>query len=187
MPGPLAGIKILDFTTLLPGPFGTMLLADLGADVLRVEAPNRPDMMRLVPPYDGDIGAAHGALGRNKRSLGLDLKKPGAADIVKRLARTYDVVVEQFRPGVMERLGVGYEDLKAANPRVIYCSITGYGQTGPFRERAGHDNNYLSIGGVAGFSGRREDGPVPQGVQIADVGGGGQGAAISILAAYIHR
>lgn len=187
MAGPLAGIKVLDFTTLLPGPFGTMLLADLGCDVLRVEAPNRVDTMRFVPPFDGDQSAAHMAINRGKRSLALDLKKPGAADVVKRLVRTYDVVVEQFRPGVMDRLGVGYEALRAVNPRVIYCAITGYGQTGPYKDRAGHDNNYLSIAGVSSFCGRKAEGPVVQGVQIADVGGGSLGAVAGVLAAYIHR
>ena len=132
MPGPLQGLKVLDFSGLLPGPFASLILADLGADVLRVEAPSRPDMVRLMPPYATDgTSAAHGYLNRSKRSIAIDLKKPEGLDIVKQLIAEYDIVIEQFRPGVMDRLGAGYEALKAINPKVIYCSITGYGQTGP--------------------------------------------------------
>lgn len=187
---PLASLKILDFTTLLPGPFATMMLADMGADVLRVESPTRPDMVRLLPPYDGDLSAWHAVLNRNKRSLALDLKRPPAPDIIKRLVSPevgYDIVVEQFRPGVMERLGIGYEALRAANPGLIYCAITGYGQSGPFKDRAGHDNNYLALSGMMSHSGRRESGPPPLGVQIADIGGGSLGAIAGVLAAVIHR
>ncbi|RME48583.1 MAG: CoA transferase, partial [Caldilineae bacterium] len=187
MPGPLASLKILDFTTLLPGPFASMMLADLGADVVRVEAPHRPDMVRLTPPFDGETSAWHALLNRNKRAIALDLKRPGAAEAVKRLVQTYDIVLEQFRPGVMERLGIGYDALRAVNPRLIYCAITGYGQTGPYRHRAGHDNNYLSLAGVMSHTGRRETGPVPLGVQVADVGGGSFGAVTGVLAAVIHR
>jgi crotonobetainyl-CoA:carnitine CoA-transferase CaiB-like acyl-CoA transferase len=189
MKGLLASLRVLDFTTLLPGPFATMMLADLGADVLRVEAPNRPDLVRLMPPFDGEISAWHGVLNRSKRSLALDLKKPGAADIVKRLISDggYDIVIEQFRPGVMDRLGIGYASLQAANPALIYCAITGYGQSGPLRDRAGHDINYLSLSGVMSHSGRLEGGPTPLGVQLADVGGGSLGALVGLLAAVIHR
>ena len=189
MKGPLASLRVLDFTTLLPGPFATMMLADLGADVLRVEAPNRPDLVRLMPPFDGEISAWHGVLNRSKRSLALDLKKPGAPDIVRRLITDggYDIVIEQFRPGVMDRLGIGYESLQAANPALIYCAISGYGQSGPLRDRAGHDINYLSLSGVMSQSGRLEGGPAPLGVQLADVGGGSLGALVGLLAAVIHR
>jgi crotonobetainyl-CoA:carnitine CoA-transferase CaiB-like acyl-CoA transferase len=187
MESPLQGVRVLDFTTLLPGPLATMMLADLGADVLRVEAPGRPDLVRLQPPFDGGVSAAHGFLGRGKRSIALDLKRPGAAEVVKRLVRTCDVVVEQFRPGVMARLGLSHADLAAVNPRVITCSITGYGQTGPCRDRAGHDNNYLALSGVMSHSGRKDAGPVPQGVQVADVGGGSYGAVTAILAALLMR
>ena len=187
MPGPLASLKILDFTTLLPGPFASMMLADLGADVVRVEAPHRPDMVRHTPPFDGETSAWHALLNRNKRAIALDLKRPGAADVVKRLVQTYDIVLEQFRPGVMERLGIGYDALRAVNPRLIYCAITGYGQTGPYRRRAGHDNNYLALAGVMSHTGRKETGPVPLGVQLADVGGGSFGAVTGVLAAVIHR
>ncbi|MBX3056106.1 MAG: CoA transferase [Anaerolineae bacterium] len=189
MTPPLASLKILDFTTLLPGPFGSMMLADLGADVLRVEAPTRPDMVRFVPPYDGDASAWHRLLNRNKRSIALDLKQPEAVEIVKRLVRGggYDIVLEQFRPGVMDRLGIGYEALRAINPGLIYCAVTGYGQTGPYRDRAGHDNNYLALAGVMSHSGRQEGGPPPLGVQVADIGGGAMGAVVGILTAVIHR
>ncbi len=188
MPQPLESLKILDFTTLLPGPFATMALADLGADVVRVESPTRPDMVRFLPPYDGDASAWHGALNRNKRSVALDLKRPEAVSAVKRLiAGGYDIVIEQFRPGVMDRLGLGYEALRAENPALIYCALTGYGQTGPLRDRAGHDNNYLALSGALSYSGRRAAGPPPLGVQVADVGGGALGALVGLLAAVIQR
>lgn len=189
MTNPLSSLKILDFTTLLPGPFASMLLADMGADVVRVEAPDRPDMVRFLPPIDGDTSAWHGVLNRNKRSIALNLKKPDAVEVVKRLvsADGYDIVLEQFRPGVMDRLGIGYEALKSVNPGLIYCAITGYGQTGPYKQRAGHDNNYLALSGLLSHSGRRDQGPPPLGAQIADVGGGSFGAITGILSAVIHR
>ncbi len=189
MSGPLSSLRILDFTTLLPGPFATMMLADMGASVLRVEAPHRPDMVRAMPPFDGDTAAWHGVLNRSKRSLALDLKKPGATDIIRRLIMDsgYDIVVEQFRPSVMDKLGIGYENLRIDNPALIYCAITGYGQTGPLRDRAGHDINYLSLAGVMSHSGRREGGPILHGVQVADVGGGSLGALVGLLAAVVNR
>jgi crotonobetainyl-CoA:carnitine CoA-transferase CaiB-like acyl-CoA transferase len=188
--GPLSSLKILDFSTLLPGPFASMMLADMGAEVLRVEAPHRPDMVQLMPPCDEEGNSAwHALLNRSKRSLALDLKKPGATEVIKRLVGVggYDIVLEQFRPGVMDRLGVGYETLAAVNPGLIYCAITGYGQTGPYKDRAGHDLNYLALAGVLSHTGRREGGPLPPGVQVADVGGGSLGAVTGILAAVIHR
>jgi crotonobetainyl-CoA:carnitine CoA-transferase CaiB-like acyl-CoA transferase len=191
MTTPLSSLKILDFTTLLPGPFATMMLADLGADVVRVEAPDRPDRVRFLPPLDGETSAWHGVLNRNKRSIALNLKQPEAVEVVKRLVAKdgggFDIVLEQFRPGVMARLGVGYEALRAVNPGLIYCAITGYGQTGPFQQRAGHDNNYLALSGLMSHSGRKESGPPPFGAQIADIGGGSFGAITGILTAVIHR
>ena len=187
MPGPLKGVKILDFSALLPGPFATMMMADLGADVLKVESPNRPDMVRFIPPFDRGESACHHALNRNKRSIAIDLKHPEGAGVVGRLVKTYDVLLEQFRPGVMERLGIGYETLRAENERLIYCSLTGYGRTGPYRDRAGHDMNYLSMAGLMSFCGRAKTGPVPQGVQIADIGCGSYNAVVGILAAVICR
>lgn len=188
---PLSSLKILDFSTLLPGPFATMLLADLGAEVLRVEAPDRPDLVRLLPPFDGETSAWHAVLNRSKRSLALDLKQPGAAEVVKRLVAAdgggYDIVLEQFRPGVMARLGIDYATLRAVNPRLILCAITGYGQTGPYKERAGHDNNYLALSGIMSYTGHRNCGPVALGVQVADMGGGSFGAITGILAAVIQR
>lgn len=187
MPGPLNHLKVLDFSTLLPGPYATMLLADMGADVLRVEAPGRLDLTRVMPPLEDGVSTAHTFLNRGKRSLGLDLKKEGSADVIKRLVQDYDVVIEQFRPGVMDRLGIGYDTLKAINPNVIYCAITGYGQTGPYKDRAGHDINYLSLAGVSSHCGRKETGPPPLGIQVADVAGGSHHAVMGILAAVIHR
>jgi alpha-methylacyl-CoA racemase len=189
--GPLTSLKILDFSTLLPGPFASMMLADLGADVVRIEAPNRPDLVRQTPPFDGEHSTWHSVLNRNKRSLALDLKQPAAIEIVKRLLDPavggYDILLEQFRPGVMARLGLDYERLRPLNPGLIYCALTGYGQTGPYRERAGHDLNYLALSGMMSYSGRAESGPPPLGVQVADIGGGSWGAIMGILAAVIHR
>jgi crotonobetainyl-CoA:carnitine CoA-transferase CaiB-like acyl-CoA transferase len=191
MSGPLSGVKLIDFSTLLPGPYASMVMADLGADVVRVEAPHRPDPTRFMPPFDGELSAWNGMLGRSKRSIALNLKLPEAVEVVKRLIAPdgagYDVLLEQFRPGVMDRLGVGYDALREVNPRLIFCSITGYGQTGPLRDRAGHDNNFLSLAGVMSHSGRRKGGPPPLGVQIADVGGGSFGSVVGIMAAIIER
>lgn len=184
---PLAGLKILDFSALLPGPYATLLLADLGAEVLRIESARRPDLVHFVPPFVHGVSTASAYLHRGKRSLELDLKSPGAVERVLELVQDYDIVVEQFRPGVMERLGVGFEAMRTKNPRVIYCSITGYGQTGPLRDRAGHDINYLALAGVAGNSGRAGSGPPPFGVQVADLAGGSLHAAVGILAAVVER
>lgn len=184
--GVLSSLHVLDFSGLLPGPFASMMLADLGADVVRVEAPGHTDLVRLFPPFDRGTSTAHAYVNRSKRSIALDLKRPGAAAIVKRLVSKYDIVLEQFRPGAMERLGVGYSTLSEANPRLIYCALTGYGQTGPLRDRAGHDNNYLALAGAMSHSGRREAGPVPQGILSADLGGSFC-ALTGILSAVIHR
>ena len=148
MSGPLASLKVLDFSTLLPGPFASLMLADMGAEVLRIESPTRMDLLRVLPPHDQGTSASHAYLNRNKRSLALDLKQAEALEIVRELVKGYDIVLEQFRPGVMERLGLGYAALKAINPRLIYVSITGYGQTGPYKDRAGHDINYLALAGI---------------------------------------
>ncbi|RRJ84442.1 CaiB/BaiF CoA transferase family protein [Aestuariirhabdus litorea] len=187
MNGALKGLKVLDFSTLLPGPYATMMLADMGADVLRIESPTRPDLVKLLPPMDAGTSTAHAYLNRGKASLALDLKQPEAVEVVKRLVLEYDILVEQFRPGVMARLGLDYETLRAINPRLIYCSVTGYGQTGPYRDRAGHDINYLATAGVSSYTGRRDTGPCPIGVQVADVGGGSFHAVMGILAAVIER
>ncbi|AOY88237.1 carnitine dehydratase [Marinobacter salinus] len=187
MAGPLTSLKVLDFSTLLPGPYATMLLADMGADVLRVEAPDRVDLTKVMPPFDGKNSTAFSYLTRGKKTLPLNLKQADDIEKVKELIHDYDIVIEQFRPGVMDRLGIGYETLKAINPKLIYCAITGYGQTGPYRDRAGHDINYLALSGVSSHCGRADSGPPPMGIQIADVAGGSHHAVMGILAAVIHR
>lgn len=187
MSGPLTSLRILDFTTLLPGPYATMMMADMGAEVLRVESPDRMDMTRMVPPHDGGVSTAHAYLNRGKQSITLDLKKPESIERVKELVQSFDIVIEQFRPGVMARLGLDYESLRVENPELIYCSISGYGQTGPYRERAGHDINYLALAGVGSYSGRQDSGPPPLGIQVADVAGGSHHAVMGVLAAVIHR
>lgn len=183
----LSDVKILDLSTLLPGPYASMMLADLGAQVLRVESPTRVDLVREMTPQVGNSSASHQYLNRSKQSIALDLKQPEAIEIIKELIKEYDIVLEQFRPGVMDRLGIGYEVLKAINPKIIYCAITGYGQTGPYKDRAGHDLNYLAIAGISSYSKRKEQAPVPQGVQIADIAGGSLHSVIGILAALHHR
>ncbi|MBS7560986.1 CoA transferase [Pseudomonas protegens] len=187
MQGPLASLKVLDFSTLLPGPFASLLLADMGAEVLRIESPTRMDLLRVLPPHDHGVSASHAYLNRNKRSLALDLKRPEALEVIRQLLQDHDIVLEQFRPGVMERLGLGYEALKAINPRLIYVSITGYGQTGPYKDRAGHDINYLALAGLASQTGRRDQGPLPLGIQAADIAGGSLHGVIGLLAAVIAR
>ena len=187
MPGPLASLKVLDFSTLLPGPFASLLLADMGAQVLRIESPTRMDLLRVLPPHDHGVSASHAYLNRNKRSLALDLKQPEALEVIKQLLADHDIVLEQFRPGVMERLGLGYDALKAINPQLIYVSITGYGQSGPYKDRAGHDINYLALAGLASYTGRTESGPLPLGMQVADVAGGSLHGVIGLLAAVIAR
>ncbi|PID13868.1 carnitine dehydratase [Sporosarcina sp. P34] len=186
--GILQGLKILDFSTLLPGPYATMMLADMGAKVIRVESPSRTDLVREMKPMDSlGKSAAHGHLNRSKKSLALNLKSPEAVEIVKELIKEYDIVIEQFRPGVMKRFGLDYESLSQINPKLIYCSITGYGQTGPYKMRAGHDNNYLSVAGVVDYSRRKDELPAPAGIQIADIAGGSMHAVIGILAASYSR
>ncbi|OEY65980.1 CaiB/BaiF CoA transferase family protein [Marinobacter sp. X15-166B] len=184
---PLAGLKVLDFSTLLPGPYATQLLADMGAEVLRVESPARPDLLKVMPPMAGPVSAAHATLNRNKKSIAIDLKHASAKSIIEGLLLEYDVVIEQFRPGVMARLGLDYQQLSNIQNRLIYCSITGYGQTGPYKDRAGHDINYLALSGLASYSGRKETGPVLSGTQIADIAGGSHHAVMAILAAVIQR
>ena len=187
MEAALKGLKVLDFSTLLPGPFATLYLADLGAEVIHVESPTRPDLIRLLPPYANGQATAHSYLNRNKQSIALDLKDPHNIASIKQKISEFDIVIEQFRPGVMQRLGLDYQSLAAINPRLIYCSITGYGQTGLYKDKAGHDINYLALSGIAGHSGRQDSGPPPMGIQIADVAGGSLHAVIGILSAVIER
>jgi alpha-methylacyl-CoA racemase len=190
MAGPLKGLKILDFTTLLPGPFATMMLADMGAEVLRIVSGSRPDLAAFVPPClpGTDLSCAIASLARGKRCMALNLKDPRARVIVERLlVADYDILIEQFRPGVMSRFGLDYATLKAANPGLVYCSLSGYGQTGPLKDRAGHDINYLARAGVMSYSGGKSSGPQLTGIQIADVASGSNNAVIGILAAVVHR
>ncbi|HUX97995.1 MAG TPA: CaiB/BaiF CoA-transferase family protein [Candidatus Deferrimicrobium sp.] len=191
MPLALDHIRILDLTTLLPGPFATSILADFGAEVIKIEPPKRPDLMRNLPPLVGDpksknrLGAVFHSLNRNKKSLTLNLKKQEGQMIFKNLVKTADVLIEQFRPGVMKKLGIAYETLKEINQSLIYCSITGYGQDGPYRDRAGHDINYIGVSGMGSLTGLDE--PILQGVQVADIGAGSMNAVVGILIALIAR
>jgi crotonobetainyl-CoA:carnitine CoA-transferase CaiB-like acyl-CoA transferase len=171
----LGQLKVLDLSRQLPGPFCSMLLADLGADVIVIAAPNDP------------MGVGIPLVSRNKRNMTLNLKEPEGKAIFRKLAADADVVLEGFRPGVTARLGIDYEQLRALNPRVIYCSLSGYGQDGPYRDRVGHDINYLGYAGVLDLVGAAGGPPVIPGVQIADIGGGALMAAIGILAAAIAR
>ncbi len=189
---PLAGTRVLDLSRLLPGGFCSLLLADFGADVLKVEDTGMGDYIRWSPPYyEGAHESARSALflalNRNKRSIRLDLKHERGREALLRLVRDYDVVLESFRPGVLDRLGVGYERMREQNPGIVYCAISGYGQDGPKRDASGHDMNYLGLIGLLGLTGERGGAPVQAGGQIADLGGGALMAAFGILAALRER
>lgn len=184
---PLEGIKILDLSRYLPGPFCTQILADFGAEVIKVEDPRGGDLGRsLTPLIDGESARFY-TVNRNKKSITLDLKQAAGQDIFKKLAVQADVVIDQFRPGVMKKMGLDYEKLKEINPGIIYCAISGYGQTGPLREAAGHDLNYLNLSGVTGLTGTYQGMPAMSGVQIADIAGGTLYAVIAILLALTSR
>ena len=183
----LTGIRVLDLSRLLPGPFLTMVLADLGADVVKVEDPRLGDYLRQFPPTQGGISGRYLAVNRGKRSLALDLKAAAGRDAFLRLVARADVVVESFRPGVMAKLGLGYDALAAANPAVIVCAISGFGQTGPYVERAGHDLGYIALAGVLAMGGAAGGAPMMPGVQIADLAGGALWGATAILAALVGR
>jgi alpha-methylacyl-CoA racemase len=185
-PLPLAGVRVLDLSRLLPGPYASLVLADLGADVVKVEDRAGGDYLRWMPPLAGQQSGAFHALNRNKRSLALDLKAPDGAGVLRRLALGADVLLESFRPGVLDRLGVGWEVLRAVNPRLVLCSISGFGQDGPYRALAGHDLDYCAIAGVLGVNGPAER-PLPLGVQVADLCGGAWPAVAGILAALLRR
>jgi alpha-methylacyl-CoA racemase len=186
--GALAGVRVLDLTTLYPGPLATMLLADLGADVIRIDAPERDDLLRWMPPHGPDgQGAMWRTVGRNKRSIAIDLKAEAGIAVFLRLCATADVVVEQFRPGVLARLGLGWATLHAQFPKLVLCSISAFGQTGPEAQRAGHDIGFLARSGTSWHLGRSGEGPVPLGVLVGDVGGGTWPAVAGVLAALLHR
>jgi crotonobetainyl-CoA:carnitine CoA-transferase CaiB-like acyl-CoA transferase len=179
---PLDGSRILDLTRLLPGNYGTLLLADLGADVIKVEEPGRGDYMRWTPPMVGDESAVHRALNRGKRSVTVNLKSEAGRAVLLRLAAGADALLESFRPGVMDRLGVGYDALRSDNERLVYCAITGYGQDGPYRDRVGHDINYIGYSGLLHATGLPGGPPVLPAVQVGDFGGG-MAAALGTVAA----
>lgn len=183
---PLEGIRVLDLTRLLPGPYCSLLLADYGADVIKVEDPKSGDYARWYEPrVNNDQSAMFISLNRNKRSITLDLKDEKDKEAFITLMKTADVLIESFRPGVMERLGLGYEKLKVHNPKLIYCAITGYGQTGPYAKEAGHDLNFLSYSGQLHLQGAPSEKPLIPSVQIGDIGGGALMAAVGILLAII--
>jgi alpha-methylacyl-CoA racemase len=197
---PLSGVKVLDLSRLLPGGFCSLLLADFGAEVLKVEDTGAGDYIRWAPPYyegaqDSAKSAMFLSLNRNKRSIRIDLKSEAGREVLLRLVRDYDVVLESFRPGVLDRLGVGYERMREENPGLVYCAISGYGQTGPKRDASGHDMNYLGLIGLLGLTGEGDETgghgvgghPIQSAGQIADLGGGALMAAFGILAALRER
>jgi alpha-methylacyl-CoA racemase len=194
---PLAGIRVLDLSRLLPGGFCSLLLADFGADVVKVEDTGMGDYIRWSPPYyegahDSAKSALFLSLNRNKRSIRLDLKSEAGRDALLALVRDHDVVLESFRPGVLDRLGVGYERMREQNPGIVYCAISGYGQDGPRRGASGHDMNYLGLIGLLGLTGASGGeggggGPIQSAGQIADLGGGALMAAFGIMAALRER
>jgi alpha-methylacyl-CoA racemase len=189
---PFEGLKVLDLSRLLPGGFCSLLLADFGADVVKVEDTGMGDYIRWSPPaFEGAEETAKSALflslNRGKRSVRIDLKSEAGRDVLLRLVRDADVLLESFRPGVLDRLGVGYERLREENPRLVYCAITGYGLTGPNVQRSGHDMNYLGLNGVLALSGDADGPPTQAGAQIADLGGGALMGAFGILAALRER
>jgi alpha-methylacyl-CoA racemase len=188
----LSDVRVLDLSRLLPGGFCSLLLADFGAEVLKVEDTGMGDYVRWsAPGYDGADESAKSALflalNRGKRSIRLNLKEEQGREVLLRLVREYDVLLESFRPGVMDRLGVGYERLSEENPGLVYCAVTGYGQDGPYTARSGHDMNYLGLNGLLGLTGDAAGPPVQSAGQIADLGGGALTAAFGILAALRER
>jgi crotonobetainyl-CoA:carnitine CoA-transferase CaiB-like acyl-CoA transferase len=185
MPAPLAGLRVLDLSRLLPGPYCTLVLADLGAEVIKIETPRVGDYLRHAPAQLGFAGMFE-ILNRHKQSLALNYRNARGKEVFLQLAQKADVIVETFRPGAMARWGIGYEAVRALNPNIIYCSLSGYGQSGPASDLAGHDLNYLALGGFLDFNGPAGGPPVIPGVPVADLAGGLL-AALSILAAAVGR
>lgn len=183
---PLAGIRVLDFSTLVPGPLATLALAEAGADVLKIERPGGDEARGYEPKFGRD-SAIFATLNRGKRSVVLDLKTSAGVDHVRTLIADADVLVEQFRPGVMARLGLGYEALSQLNKRLIYCSITGYGQTGPQKDKAAHDLNYVAESGMLSLVSSVDGSPGLPPALIADIGGGSYPAILNILMALLQR
>ncbi len=185
---PLDGIRILDLSRLLPGAYASQMLAGFGADVVKVEEPGSGDYGRSMPPYGpGGMGLYFLATNRNKRSITLNLKSSQGREIFLRLVRAFDVVLESFRPGVLERLGLGYQQLKEANPGIIYCALSGYGQDGPYSQRAGHDLNYAGYAGLLHYNRDAQGNPVMPATQFGDLAGGSLLAVIGILTALVGR
>ena len=184
---PLDGIRVLDFSTLLPGPMATLVLAEAGAEVLKIERPGRGDEMRSYVPDFGEASVNFALLNRGKRSIACDMKDPQVVRKLLSLVAEVDIVIEQFRPGVMDRLGLGYEAMKAVNPKIIYCAITGWGQDGPNRDVAAHDLNYVAEVGLLGLSASADGAPVVPPALIADIAGGTYPALVNILLALRQR
>ncbi len=186
-PGALEGIRVLDLTRLLPGAFASQILADMGAEVVKIEQPGTGDYNRAFPPMAKEESGSFLLLNRNKQSLTLNLKAEAGKQVLRQLVRGADVLLEGFRPGVMERLGLSYDDLSAENPALVYCAISGYGQTGPWRLKPGHDLNYMAEAGALQLFGKAGEGPIVPGLSVADVGGGSLTAVAGILAALLSR
>jgi alpha-methylacyl-CoA racemase len=182
---PLSGIRILDLSRLLPGPYLTQLLSDLGAEVIKVETPLAGDHARLAPPEMG-LGNMYETINQGKKSLALNYRNPRGRALFLQLAATADVVLEGFRPTIADKYGIGYRDVCTVKPDIVYCSLSGYGRDGPYKQRAGHDFNYLSIGGAFSLNGRPGEKPIPYGLPVADLSGG-MLAAIAILGALVGR
>jgi alpha-methylacyl-CoA racemase len=184
---PLGGMRVIDLTRLLPGDFATWVLADLGAEVIKVEDTGGGDYMRWMPPMAGHASAMFWALNRGKRAVKLDLKQAAGQEVLLRLVDGADALVEGFRPGVMDRLGLGYEAISKRNPSLVYCAITGYGQDGPYAQRAGHDLGYNSLAGLQGVTGTAGGELATPGFQVADLGAGGMNGALSVVSALLMR
>jgi len=184
-PKPLAGLKVLDLTRLLPGPLCTLHLADMGAEVIKIEDTGAGDYARSLGAIKTKMSPFFHLANRNKKSIALDLRADAGKAVFLKMAKDADIIVESFRPGVVDKLGVGYATIKAVNPRIVYCAISGYGQDGPWKDKAGHDLNYLSVAGIAEQIGSATSGPVQANFQIADLAGGTLSAAMGILAAVV--
>jgi crotonobetainyl-CoA:carnitine CoA-transferase CaiB-like acyl-CoA transferase len=182
---PLSGIRILDLSRLLPGPYLTQLLADLGAEVIKVETPLVGDYARLAPPEMG-LGKMYETINQGKKSLALNYRNPRGRELFLQLAATADVILEGFRPAIADKYGIGYQGVCAVKADIVYCSLSGYGKEGPYQQRAGHDFNYMSIGGAFSLNGRPGEKPIPYGLPVADLSGG-MLAAIAILGALVGR
>lgn len=185
----LSNLKILDFSTLLPGPYATLMLADMGAEVLKVSSKSKLDLVYEMGAHDEELGLGANQLwlNRNKKTMSLNLKSPKAIEIIKELVKEYDIVIEQFRPGVMKKLGLSYEDLSKINPRLIYCSISSYGNSGPLMNRAGHDCNFMAKSGLLSVAGRKSTGPSLMSTQLGDIAGGALHSVVGVLAAVNYR